>query len=711
MMDMGLVQRSIYGGILILIIIAVRVLLLDKLPKRTFPVLWGIALLRLLVPFSVASVFSVYTLLGLGRQEAAPEREAYVVSGEMEAVDLPPEKGSGQPPVRGQETAVAEAGNQMEILPVLWCAGALICSLFFVRSYVRSLDRFRKAAPVESEQVLQWMERHRKGRPVSVRQAEGISTPLTYGCLRPVILLPEKALEEKGRELEYILEHEYVHICYCDALMKLVMVAALCVHWFNPLVWAMALLLNRDIEFACDAGVLKRFGEQARGGYAMALIGMEEKKIGLVPFFNGLGRNAIEERINLIMKYRKPKYTAVAAAVSLVAAVAVGFATSAEHVRATENPWQESAGYGEEARDGRGSGDGLTTADAGAGGMNAAGAEADGVTAGGTYGAGEGGLNAAGAEAGSVAAGGVTANGVTAADGADSAAAGAETNDVILGDTTGDSQGERPSSALPSNIPENPAAQGHTLLYTQEGMPQEEPANLYRGAGYCLLVPAQGWVSGGQDTWMWQENEAVRFWVTDWSGNTWEQAAARLEEEGYARTEEEGAFRKESDGSLFFAKLHRSGIRIMSIHYTYPAEAEYREGFGVSLAAVAKHFVLLSEEGGEALSEDGKQQRQLAGAFWDAYLTGDEEALRQYLAEGYSGTVETFPEGSDGHVAREAEAKSVKGMDTEERKLGDKCVVWVEFYPAADADSLEYLEIELIKEEDGWKASAYGLER
>ena len=653
MMGMDLVQRSIYGGILILIILAVRVLLLDKLPKRTFPVLWGIALLRLLVPFSVASVFSVYTLLGLGRQEAAPAREAYVVSGEMEAMDLPPEKGSGQPPVRGQETAVVEARKQMEILPVLWCAGALICGAFFARSYIRSLDRFRKAVPVESEQVLQWMERHRRGRPVFVRQAEGISTPLTYGCLRPVILLPEKALEEKGRELEYILEHEYVHICYCDALMKLVMVAALCVHWFNPLVWAMALLLNRDIELACDAGVLKRFGEQARAGYAMALIGMEEKKIGLVPFFNGLGRNAIEERINLIMKYRKPKYTAVAAAVSLVAAVAVGFATSAEHVRATENPWQESAGYGGgAARDGRGSGDGLTTADAGA-----------------------------------------------------------ETTDVISGDTTGNSQGERPSSALPSNIPENPAAQGHTLLYTQEGMPQEEPANLYRGTGYCLLVPAQGWISDGQDTWMWQENEAVRFWVTDWSGNTWEQAAARLEADGYARTEEEGAFQKESDGSLFFAKLHRSGIRIMSIHYTYPAEAEYREGFGVSLAAVAKHFVLLPEEGGEALSEDGEQQRQLAGAFWDAYLTGDEEALRQYLAEGYSGTVETFPEGSDGHVAREAKAKGVKGMDTEERKIGDKRVVWAEFYPAAEADSLEYLEIELIKEEDGWKVSAYGLER
>lgn len=646
MMGMDLVQRSIYGGILILIILAVRVLLLDKLPKRTFPVLWGIALLRLLVPFSVASVFSVYTLLGLGRQEAARNQEAYVVSGET-AADLLSDRDSGQhpawgqTPARRQETVVAEAENKTKILSAVWCAGALVCGMFFLRSYVRSLGRFRKAVPVESEQVLQRMERHRRGRPVLVRQAQGISTPLTYGCFRPVILLPQKALEEKGRELEYILEHEYVHICYCDALMKLVMVAALCVHWFNPLVWMMALLLNRDIELACDAGVLKRFGEQARAEYAMALIGLEEKKIGLVPLFNGFGRNAIEERINLIMKYRKPGYTVVAAAAALVAAVAVGFATSAEQVRATENPWQESAGYGEEARDGRGSGENLTTADAGAGGLNAAGAEA----------------------------------------------------------------------ALPSNVPENPAAQGYTLLYTQEGMPQEEPADLYRGAGYCLLVPAQGWISGGQDTWAWQENEAVRFWVTDWSGNTWEQAAARLEEDGYARTEDEGAFQKESDGSLFFAKLHRSGIRIMSIHYTYPAEAEYIEGFGVYLGAVAKHFVLLPEEGGQTLSEDGKQQLQLAGAFWDVYLTGDEETLRQYLAEGYSGTVEVFPEGRDGHVAREAEARGVKGMDTEERKLGDKCVVWVEFYPAAEADSLEYLEIELIKEEDGWKANAYGLER
>ena len=63
MTDMELVQRSLQGGILILVILAIRVLWLDRLPKRTFPVLWGVVLVRLLAPFSVPSAVSVYSFL------------------------------------------------------------------------------------------------------------------------------------------------------------------------------------------------------------------------------------------------------------------------------------------------------------------------------------------------------------------------------------------------------------------------------------------------------------------------------------------------------------------------------------------------------------------------------------------------------------------------------------------------------------------------
>ena len=60
---MGLMQRSFYGGILILVILMARALLRNKLPRRTFPVLWGIAMVRLLLPFSFSSIFSVYSFL------------------------------------------------------------------------------------------------------------------------------------------------------------------------------------------------------------------------------------------------------------------------------------------------------------------------------------------------------------------------------------------------------------------------------------------------------------------------------------------------------------------------------------------------------------------------------------------------------------------------------------------------------------------------
>lgn len=78
MTAVGLIQRSLYGGVLILVILAVRGALLYRLPKRTFPILWGVALARLLLPFSFSSVFSVYSLF---RTKAVPEIPAYTTYG------------------------------------------------------------------------------------------------------------------------------------------------------------------------------------------------------------------------------------------------------------------------------------------------------------------------------------------------------------------------------------------------------------------------------------------------------------------------------------------------------------------------------------------------------------------------------------------------------------------------------------------------------
>jgi beta-lactamase regulating signal transducer with metallopeptidase domain len=110
-----------------------------------------------------------------------------------------------------------------------------------------------------------------------------IAVPLTYGIWRPVILLPKIISSKDEWRLKYILAHELVHIKRFDTLRKWLLAAALCIHWFNPLVWAMYVLANRDIELACDEAVVRAFGQTSRSQYALALIGMEEAKIGLAP--------------------------------------------------------------------------------------------------------------------------------------------------------------------------------------------------------------------------------------------------------------------------------------------------------------------------------------------------------------------------------------------------------------------------------------------
>ena len=127
-----------------------------------------------------------------------------------------------------------------------------------------------------------------------------------------------------------MLTHEYIHIRRFDALFKLVLTAVLCLHWFNPAVWLMYILANRDIEISCDYGVIHMLGESKKEAYALSLIHMEESKSGLYPLVNHYGKNPVKERIVAIMKFKKNAWWAAVIAACLVIGSAAVFATTAE---------------------------------------------------------------------------------------------------------------------------------------------------------------------------------------------------------------------------------------------------------------------------------------------------------------------------------------------------------------------------------------------
>jgi beta-lactamase regulating signal transducer with metallopeptidase domain len=166
---------------------------------------------------------------------------------------------------------------------LVWSTVAIIMVSFFLVTHLRCLKKYKTALPVNGYVFNRCLREHPIRRTVQIRQLDTIAVPLTYGIWRPVILLPKIISSKDEWRLKYILAHELVHIKRFDTLRKWLLAAALCIHWFNPLVWAMYVLANRDIELACDEAVVRAFGQTSRSQYALALIGMEEAKIGLAP--------------------------------------------------------------------------------------------------------------------------------------------------------------------------------------------------------------------------------------------------------------------------------------------------------------------------------------------------------------------------------------------------------------------------------------------
>ena len=308
---MSLVQMTLSGGALILLAAAVRVLALRRLPKGAFLALWEIAALRMLLPFTVPLPWAAPVSAGhLPVAGGYPGTNGAVVPGTSAAA----------PALAGMASGA--------VLPAVWLAGALLLAAYFTVCYLRARGRFCCSCPDNTPAVRRWLAERTLHRPLEVRRCGLVASPLTYGILRPVILLPEGMEWGNEAALTCILTHEYIHIRRFDSVAKLAFSAVLCVHWFNPLAWLMYVLANRDLELSCDERVMDTLGGGEKASYALALIGMEETRSRCFSPYNHFSRLAIEERIEAIMKYKKASVLTLVLAAALVVGATTVFAAS-----------------------------------------------------------------------------------------------------------------------------------------------------------------------------------------------------------------------------------------------------------------------------------------------------------------------------------------------------------------------------------------------
>lgn len=294
---MEILQMSMSASVLILFVLGVRRFFGKKISGEVLNLLWAIACCKLLLPFSFSSLFGKL----LDRAGVRYESLAGGFAAKLEPLRIPRGVFYGPGAAAPQARAFAK---------YLWLAGAACLALYFIYVYVRSVRILRTALPAEKELAL----RLRYGTPsmtrrVRVRISDRVASPLTYGIFRPVIVLPKETGGRCRGDLRYVLAHETAHIERWDCARKLCLAAALVFHWFNPLVWWMYHLANRDIELACDERVIRSAGRGQRRAYADMLVEWASAETEGSLLLSHLTEKFMEERIINIMK---PKRVTVA---------------------------------------------------------------------------------------------------------------------------------------------------------------------------------------------------------------------------------------------------------------------------------------------------------------------------------------------------------------------------------------------------------------
>ena len=345
---MNLLELTLQGGVLIGAILLLRLLGRYRLPGWTFRVLWGIALARLLIPVALPFPWNIYAglerLLSPEAAQPIPSESGALVQAlpVPPASDLPGRDMPSAPQEPAWSGTAQTAPMEIPWPAILWLAGAVLLAVAFVVSYRRSVAVFRTALPLTHPAINRWRQCYPVLRGVPIRRCDRIRSPLTYGLVRPVILLP-KGLDYEQEEVGYILLHEGTHIKHRDAWWKLFLAAALCVHWFNPLVWCMYVWANRDLERCCDESVVRRCGLEARSEYALTLLKWEERRSGLLPLCSNFGTPILKERVVFIMKLKKQSAAAVALTLALVMGTTVAFATGPAPETAENTPVSQGA--------------------------------------------------------------------------------------------------------------------------------------------------------------------------------------------------------------------------------------------------------------------------------------------------------------------------------------------------------------------------------
>jgi len=329
-----IVNMSITASYLIVAVIVLR-LVLAKAPKWIRGILWGLVGIRLVVPFSFESMFSLLPEKSPIPTDTVQNSKIGMDTGVPSAMwDFSTSAGAApqSTDVTGtlapiEETVQSATISWTDILAIVWLAGIIVMLTYCIISYIRLNRRMADAVIYNGGLCADGHKEsssEKYGKKYLIYQSEKVASPFVLGFFKPGIYVP---FQMTAKDMECVIAHEKAHIARKDHWIKPIAFMILSFYWFNPLVWVAYILLCRDIELACDEKVIKEMGIEHKKAYSEALLKCSApgRMISACPL--AFGEVGVKKRIVNVLNYKKPAFWIVLVSILLCVVVAVCFMT------------------------------------------------------------------------------------------------------------------------------------------------------------------------------------------------------------------------------------------------------------------------------------------------------------------------------------------------------------------------------------------------
>lgn len=289
---------------LIAVVLLVRAIFKNRVPKRMIYCLWLVVLLKLCLPGTLFSlpVLPAEKLVAPTQISELPAQTTPVIQHPAQTVTKP-QTPTQQPVSPVQETAkpAAKPLTTAQILQIAWFSGSALLGLWLFGAWAVFTIRLHRDRRFLGK---------RGGTCIYVSGA--VKSPCLAGLI-PAVYLTEDVLQ--ADEAELILRHELTHLRHLDFLWSLCRTAAVTVYWWNPFIWLAAICSKRDAELACDEAVAAKLPDKERLAYARAILAQAPRKTAAL----SLAGPPVKERILFLTKKQRTSVLCVILALLLVA--------------------------------------------------------------------------------------------------------------------------------------------------------------------------------------------------------------------------------------------------------------------------------------------------------------------------------------------------------------------------------------------------------